>query len=210
MTVRLSHSSLTGTERTEVAVGTVERGVHVLGGAGRGAAQHGVGRLVAWPARARPGGTPWAPGWWCPWPARRPWSPGAASRPARASASGPARARPALGRLRGAAAGPAWLGGSARLRSRPARPSACRWPPCGVAAVASGSTSPTSGRRCRGPPGTGRTSPPRATRWRRSRRTGRSDWLPGDCGTAWFASSGTCAGECSVVKARPPHQQMQD
>ena len=51
MTVRLSHSSFTGTERTEVAVGTVERGVHVGGGARRGAAQHGVGRLVAGLAR---------------------------------------------------------------------------------------------------------------------------------------------------------------
>ena len=46
MTIRLSQSSLTGTERTLVAVGTREAGVHVGHRAGGGAAQHGVGGLV--------------------------------------------------------------------------------------------------------------------------------------------------------------------
>ena len=45
MTMRLSQSSLTGTERTLVAVGHGEAGVHVLHRAGRGTLEHGVGRL---------------------------------------------------------------------------------------------------------------------------------------------------------------------
>ena len=47
MTVRLSHSSLTGTERTEVAVGTVSEASMLADRARRGAAQHGELRLVA-------------------------------------------------------------------------------------------------------------------------------------------------------------------
>ena len=54
MTMRLSHSSLTGTERTLVAVGTVRLSVHVLHGAGGGAAQHGVASARRWPRPARP------------------------------------------------------------------------------------------------------------------------------------------------------------
>ena len=73
MTMRLSQSSLTGTERTRGRGRHGQRAVHVGDGAGRGAAQHRVGRLVARRAGARPAWAPWAPGWWCPWRARRPW-----------------------------------------------------------------------------------------------------------------------------------------
>ena len=51
MTMRLSNSSLTGTVRTLVAVGTVEADVHVLGGAHRRAAQRGQLSARRWPRR---------------------------------------------------------------------------------------------------------------------------------------------------------------
>ena len=183
-----------------------ERGVHVLRGAGRGAAQHGVRRLVAGRRRARRAATPWASGWWCPWRARRPWSRGAAWRPARASASGPARAPgPCCGGLRRrafAGAGSAARGLRGRLRRcRCAAP--VPWP------LALEVLRPGRDRRCPGPAGTGRTSPRRATRWRRNRRTGGSDWLTWGLRHGLIRLFRYVHGGSSVVKARPPRQQMQ-
>ena len=130
------------------------------------------------PRPARPACCPWRPAWWCPWPARRParrggaWRPGPESSPRPSAAWTPsglglgaafsaAAARLRLG-LRGLGRG---VGCRLLLGLRGGRSGvavgAARWP---------GSTSPTWGRRCRDPSGTGRTSPPRATRWRRSRR----------------------------------------
>ncbi len=110
---------------------------------------------------------------WCPWRARRPCVSGRGLATGAGVGVGslcsagarPAARRAARLRLRGgsgAALRPPGRRCDVPLR-RCCAPLACRW---------SGSTSPTWGPRCRDPAGTGRTSPPRATRWRRSRRRG--------------------------------------
>ena len=196
MTVRLSHSSLTGTVRTDVAVGHGQRGVHVLRGAGRArrGARCSVGSSLAaagagglrvlgdraggagWPARRRPRpGAAWRPGVGPAWSdfcsallARR-----GLARPASASAGfGSACCSGFSARLLRLLAG--FVGG---LRLRLARGGLLRrpWRPayrCSLPSRWSGSTSPTRARRCPGPSGTGRTSRRRATRWLRSRGTG--------------------------------------
>ena len=81
-----------------------QAGVHVLHGAGGGAAQHGVGRLVGGLGLRRASPAPWAPGWCSP--------AGPAGVGARAGAS--------VGLAAGFAVAAAVLGGGAR-RGAPAR-----------------------------------------------------------------------------------------
>ena len=212
MTVRLSQSSLTGTERTEVAVGTRQRLVHVLGGAGRGAAQHGVGRVVAGRGRRPSAWTPWAPGCWCPWRARPPWRPVAAWRrrreprlPSRGCLGGRAFAGAFSAALAGALSSLRGRGLRRRLRRGAEAAGAVR-PAGGVGLEVRhpGGVDTRRDRTC-----TGRTSPRRATRSRRSRRRAGQGT---DClGTAARLASplpGERAGVTSVVKASPPGQQM--
>ena len=120
MTVRLSQSSLTGTERTDVAVGTVSEASMLLA-VRAGAPRSTVNvRLVARGGPLGPRRVLRHRARWCPWPARRP-SPRVAAWPrvrAPASASGPwspararPRSRPRLGLglgLRSRASAPAW------------------------------------------------------------------------------------------------------
>ena len=205
MTMRLSHSSLTGTERTEVAVGTVERDVHVLGGAGRRAAQHGVGRLVAGRRRARPGATPSGTGLVVPLAGSAALVSGRGL--ATGAGVGVGSRRVLLGR-RGAASvgglrGRRWARpspGVAAVRPSPLPPLACPFVLKYVAHVAS--TLPGS-------------------RWYWSYISSTSHSLApksadGELGLAtWGLRHGLIRlfryvrGGVSVVKARPPHQQMQ-
>ena len=158
-----------------------QRGVHVLRrcGPARRAARCTSARR--WPRRARRAATPWAPGWWCPWPARRPWrsgrglatggglrlglvgrlraraSPRPSLRPWAGLAARPASAR-LLGCLLGGLADVRWRAVAGAVRAAVAR------------AVGLEVVDPRRVDAARGPAGTGRTSPRRATRWLRSRR----------------------------------------
>ena len=146
MTVRLSQSSLTGTERTEVAVGTVERGVHVRAvRAGAPRSTVNVGSSLA-AGRSAGGRRPWGPARSCPWRARRP-SPrdaaglrlGLALGVGRFSACGSARLRPASASASGLTSALASLRAGAAVASRPG--GRRRWSPV------AGSRPPTWGRR---------------------------------------------------------------
>ena len=218
MTVRLSHSSLTGTERTDVAVGTAQRGVHVLGRRGGDAAQHGVGRLVAGVGRGLPAWGPWRPGLSLP---------AAASRRRRCAGRGLAtgfgpRRRLLLLLLAGfCSCGSGLLGAWLRLSAGFAGafsgalagclggglgggPEGVLPSPFGPTYRCRRSSAPTPAPRCSDPAGTARTSPRRATRWPRSLRRSRGT---GCLGTAARSLSPlpVCARGCRVLSRLVAH-----
>ena len=181
-----------------------QRGVHVLRGPGRGAAEHRVRRLVAGGGGVGAAARPSAPGWWCPsagsaaLASGRGLATGAGAGVAASTSAGAVSGAAGSGSARRCASAPAWCGCAAAggavfvaVAPGPRRGSAGAAEPFAAAvseerAAHSGSTLLGSFWYCSRISSTSHSLAPNSPGCSRA-----GDGLP-DCGTARFASSFEC------------------